>query len=314
MKSIFWGNGDRGVACLEELLKEGIIIDLVIAHPQKDNALSSVAHIAELHGIEAVAPQDPNHEDFIQFLKERASDLFILAGYGKIFRQPLIDVPRVMCINLHGGRLPEYRGSSPLNWSLINGEKLFGLSIIKVDAGVDTGDVLLDRTFPIDQNSTIADLHIVANKEFPRMLLEVVERINNGTLTAKPQDEMRASYYPLRFPEDGFILWDMYSAEQIHNRIRGLTEPYPCAFTFFGKRKIKLLASSLSLKRYFGEPGRVYQKTGKGLLVCAQDKCLWVTKATFEDTGENVLDVLDRYATLATIRQVALQGYYQSTP
>ncbi len=145
------------------------------------------------------------------------------------------------------------------------------------------------------------------------MLGEVVVRIEQGTYTTTKQDPSRAVYYPLRFPDDGLIFFDQFTAEQIHNRIRALTEPYPCAYTFFKKRKVKLVTSELHDQNYFGESGRVYRKTNRGLLVCASDRCLWITNAVFEDTGERVIEVAKRYEVFATLRRAAEEWYASDT-
>lgn len=304
MKIVFWGKGNRGVGCLQALYDKGYSIDLVVTHPQKGTEwYDSVSESAKQLDIPTLEPEDPNAEEVEQFLNNLAPDLFILAGYGKILKPNIIGIPSLMCINLHGGKLPKYRGSSPMNWALINGEASFTLSIIRVDAGVDTGDVLLEQTFNIGINDTIRDLHRIANEQFPKMLLEVVAQIEDGSYVLTPQDNSQASYYPLRFPEDGLILWDIYTAKQIHNRIRALTEPYPCAFTYFNGRKIRLLSSELYDYGYFGEPGRVYRKSSqRGLLVCALDKCLWITAAVFFEDGTPLIEVVNRYDKLATIR------------
>lgn len=305
MEITFFGNGSRGVSCLQALLENGYKINLVVIHPTDKN---TVKELAKQKGITTFEPDDPNSEEALKRLSSLGSDLFVLAGYGKIFYQQIINIPKIMCLNLHGGKLPQRRGSSPMNWALINGDKSFTLSIIKVATGVDCGDVLVERTFNIDINDTIRDLHKIANEHFPVMLLEAVEQIANGTYQLRVQNNIPAAYYPLRFPDDGLILWDMNTAEEIHNCIRALTEPYPCAFTFYNNRRIKLLASELNEYPFYGEPGRIYQKTKRGILVCASDRCLWIKSAVFDDNGQSILDEVNRYDRLATVRWLTIQN------
>jgi methionyl-tRNA formyltransferase len=310
MKIVLWGNGNRGVSCLQALHDDGYGVELVVAHPDGGGQwYGSVAALAEQLGIRVIRPENPNVDDVAQTLKAVGADLFVMAGYGKILRQRIIDSPGTICINLHAGKLPKYRGSSPLNWALINGETSFTLSVTSADAGVDTGDVLIERTFEISRDDTIRELHHIANNNFPGMLLEAVSQVEKDTHAPTPQDESLASYYPLRFPDDGLVLWDVYTAEQIHNRIRALTEPYPCAFTYFRGKRVKLLASEVSEHDFFGEPGRVYRKSKRGLLVCAVDRCLWVRDAVLVDDGAPLSDVIDRYDTLATLRGSVLLKY-----
>jgi methionyl-tRNA formyltransferase len=300
---VFFGNGPRGSSCLQAVLDAGYRVQLAVSHPT-DRALweGSFAQSARAAGLPLVQPAEPNDEAFLRLLGEMNPDVRVLAGYGKILRPPVIAVPRRLCINLHGGRLPGYRGSSPMNWALINGEKEFGLSVIQVDAGVDTGDVLIERVFPISPGDTIADLHRVANEEFPGMLLEAMRGVEAGTLRPRPQGSAGASYYPLRFPEDGFVLWDAMTAGEVHDRIRALTDPAPGAFTYYGSTRVRLLASAAPDVDFRGEPGRIYRVSpSKGVLVCASDKCLWLTRAVLPD-GSDLSGAARRYATMATIR------------
>ncbi|MBI4042392.1 MAG: methionyl-tRNA formyltransferase [Deltaproteobacteria bacterium] len=228
-------------------------------------------------------------------------DLLILAGYGKIIKEKILRLARIMCLNLHAGKLPKYRGSSPMNWALINGETSFTLSIIKVNKGIDTGDLLQEKTFPISLKDTIKTLHDLAAEEFPLLLLKTLSGIRNGTLAPSRQIREEASYYPLRFPEDGLILWDRLTAMEIHNRIRALAPPYPSAFTFYRGRKVKLVSSELHDFDFFGEPGRIYRITKRGFLICARDKCLWIREALFSESRESLHEIVHPYDKLLTL-------------
>ena len=311
MRIILWVNGARAVGCMEALSKGPYSISLAVLHPKEESTWSQkLEDLAKKFHWKTIAPDNPNSEAVEELLKQQKADFFVLAGYGKILKSNIINIPKLMTINLHGGKLPQYRGSSPMNWVLINGEKSFTLSIIRVDEGIDSGNILLERTFPISINDTIRELHTIANREFPGMLLETLSQIKEGSIDSKVQDPSRASYYPLRFPEDGLILWDRLKAEMIHNRIRALTTPYPGAFSFFNDKKVKLLASELNEFDYFGESGRIYQKTQRGLLICAVDKCLWIKEARFEEGGEPLQNHVKRYDKLVTLGGLLLRGIY----
>jgi methionyl-tRNA formyltransferase len=312
MKIVFFGSGQRGMSCLQALHEQKYPIAAVIVHPSPETP-SSLGAVAQSFQMPVLAPENPNTSDVVEKLKKYKADVFVLAGYGKIVRKELFEIPRLGTINLHGGKLPKYRGSSPMNWALLHGEKSFTLSAIRVDAGVDTGDVLLEKTFPISIDDTIVDLHQIANKTFPVMLVEVLKKLEKGPLKGKVQSDKGASYYPLRFPEDGLIVWDSLTAEQVHNQIRALTEPYPCAFTFFQNRKVKLISSELSKFPYYGEPGRVYSKSDKGLLVCALDRCLLIKKAIFADDGQSIMEAVKRYDRFLSLRSFMLNQFSQLT-
>lgn len=313
MKIVFWGNGERGEACLDAVQKAGFDIPLVVLHPSNSSSPSSLFLKTKSLGLKYIAPENPNSEDVIDRLASLKPDLFVMAGYGKIHGPDLIAIPKKMAINLHAGRLPDFRGSSPLNWALIRGETSVTLSIIKVDTGVDTGDILAEKKFGIDGHTTIRDLHIKANKYFPELLLQTLRKIEkNNFRPLRRQDKKKGAYYPLRFPDDGVIFWDMLTHDQIHNRVRALTRPYPLAFTYFQGRRIDLLASELNEKTFYGEPGRIYLKTSRGLLVCAQDRCLWITDAVFSDNGKSLYEAVRRYDTLATVRDTVLRLQYEN--
>lgn len=313
MRLVLWANGARGVACLEALAADSRRPSLVVVHPRaNDEQPGAVELAAGGLGIPAFAPEDPNAPEAVERLRRESADVFALAGYGRILRGALLDLPAAMTVNLHAGALPEYRGSSPMNWALINGERSFALSIIEVDRGVDTGDVLAERRFPIGIDSTIRDLHAIANRAFPRMLLDVLRAIESGSVHRRAQDPRRARYFPLRFPDDGLVLWDQLSAEQIHNRVRALRPPYPGAFTYYDNRRVTLIASEPATADVRGEPGRAYRKTARGLLVCAADRCLWIREARFDDDGAPLRDAIGRYDELATMRQVALRHFAEA--
>jgi methionyl-tRNA formyltransferase len=316
MRILFAGHKTRGLTCLEAVRARGHDIVAVVGHPvgSGGSTAESVAAAGRALGVPVFEAEDINSVQTVRSLQALHPDVLVLAGYGPILRGPVIDIASRGCVNLHGGRLPQYRGSSPLNWALINGETEFAISIIRVDAGIDSGDVLLDRTFPIGPDDTIADLHRIANANFPDMLVEVLEGIGDGTAHGRKQDPREAAYYPLRFPDDGLILWDLATAPQAHNRIRALTDPYPGAFTFLGSRRVRVLRSKAAARTYHGEPGRVYLKNEHGLLVCASDRCLWITRAVFEDDGADAIAHIARYQVFATVRGLALAGGLAAPP
>lgn len=310
MHITFFGNGNRGLACLEALTGQGYKINCIVVHPDKR---AKWEESAQRLGVDLISPDNPNEKSVREFLSAKNSDVFVLAGYGKILKSEIIALPKKMCVNLHGGKLPQYRGSSPMNWSLINGEEEFTLSIIQVDTGVDTGDVLLDKTYPIAPTDTIRELHAIANRDFPQMLLAVVRMLDEGTVAPRKQVESDARYFPLRFPEDGLIVWDLLSAEEVYNRIRALTEPYPCAYTYYHNKKIKLVAAEKSRIPFFGEAGRIYRKTDKGLLVCARDQSLWITAAYEDATQKPLSDIAERYQKFITASGAAVEKLKEGT-
>ena len=167
----------------------------------------------------------------------------------------------------------------------------------------------MEKSFDIHEETSIVDLHKIANMEFPSMLINVLEGIEKETLIISKQIEKNASYYPLRVPDDGFILWDVLNAEEIHNRIRALTTPYPCAFSFFQNKKIDFISSKLNKKSFFGEPGRIYNIKKDRFLVAAKQGSLWITKAFYNESKLKFLPVTNRYKSFSTVRDIGLNIY-----
>ena len=303
MKIIFFGKGKRGLVCLQKMQQEQENILLIISQ-ENDPYRQTFEQIAKESKIEISCPTDPNANYFLEKLGSFEADLFVLAGYGMILRESCLSIPKINCINLHGGKLPEYRGSSPMNWALINGEKQIGISIIEVDSGIDTGNVLAECSTKIDQHTNIAELHEWANEKFPVLLLSVITKIKEGTLVPKKQDNSIACYYPRRFSEDGFILWDQTNCIDAHNKIRALSEPYPCAYSYWEKRKIKFISSKIPEYSFRGEAGRIYRKSKGSFLIGTKDQALWITEALFCDDQSSAYSELQLYDKLSTIHQV----------
>ncbi|MEP0847961.1 MAG: methionyl-tRNA formyltransferase [Phycisphaerae bacterium] len=312
MRLVLWARGARGAACLEALLAANRRPRLLVLDPRAADSDGPLVRLADAAGIERVAPDDANDEPLAQRIRGEVPDVMVLAGYGRILKPATLALARLLTINLHAGRLPQYRGSSPMNWALINGDDSFALSIIRVDAGIDTGDILAERSFPVGPDDTIVDLHRVAQREFPSMLLDVLAQVEAGSLAPRKQDEAFARYYPLRFPDDGLVLWDVLTARQVHDRVRALRPPYPGAFTYSADRRVTLISSAMCETRVYGEPGRVYRVGPQGALVCAADRCLWIREARFADDGTSWLDCLRRYDQLGTLRGAALHFYSQN--
>lgn len=305
LKVLFAGGKERGAECLKTVAHLGHPVVGVIVSPN-GNSPSLLQGIARELSVPVFEEDHVNDPAFLERLRLLQPDVSVLAGFGRIVGRPFTCLAPRGCINLHAGKLPEYRGSSPMNWALINGEDEFAVSVIQVEQGIDTGDVLAESTIPISEDESIADLHRKANRAFPELLGTVLRQMEGGTLTRRRQDEARARYFPLRFPDDGLVLWDTLTARQVHNRVRALAPPYPCAFTYCLGRRVNLVRTNLEPAPFFGEPGRIYRKKRQGLLVCASDRCLWIREAFFQDTGEDLLPAVQCYEQLATVKQSIL--------
>ena len=161
-----------------------------------------------------------------------------MCGFPYILKKNVISLPRFGTLNLHGGKLPEFRGGSPINWQIIKGKKKIGLSVIKIKKGIDTGDIASERTFLLNKDQTIKKAHQKANKIFPRMLYESILKIIKKKKLKKQNG--KAKYYKQRSDKDGQVNWKKMNSTEVVNLVRAISFPYPGAYTFYEGKKIRI--------------------------------------------------------------------------
>ena len=279
MKIIYFGNGCRGLHCLDILIKKKYKIIVIVGHAGD----SDVVRLGQKHGIPTLQPRKVNENNFVNKLREYSPDLFVLAGYNQIFKKDLINLPKRGALNLHGGKLPEYRGTAPINWQIINGELKGGCCIIFMDEGIDTGDIVEQVYYDIYKNDTAGDIIKKQLRIFPPMLIRVIENIRRNKLTRVKQDLSVGAYYTRRYPKDGRINWQTKTAKQVHNLVRALNGPYPPAFCNYNGERYNILSSRILEEKIMGSPGRIALRRGNGTVVIAKDKGLLITEISRED-------------------------------
>lgn len=261
---VFYLYAARGLATLKAVLAAGHELAFAVLPPGHDD----VADACRGLGVETRIIENVNDPDFVTQVSDARATLGVIAGYSTIFKPPLIDAPEFGTINLHGGRLPEYRGGSPLNWQIINGEARAGISVIRVDAGIDTGPVLAEATFDIGPDETIREAHERANALFPGLVVEVIGHMEAGTLNERPQDEARAHYWRQRKPADGAIDWQNMTARQVHDLVRAVTRPYPGARAASPTGTLHIFETRMPAAALDGSPGQVIDGEGPGNDLC----------------------------------------------
>ncbi len=295
MKILYMGNKNRGLICLEALLKEGEDICGVVISPfpkikaggkKTKPEYEALKQFAIKKKISVFQPLKINAPLLVRKIKKMSPDLIVMAGYNQILKKEIIKIPKKGVINLHGGKLPQYRGSSTLNWMIINGETEGGVAIISIDRGVDTGDIIAEENFEIKPDDTIQDVVDKTDKIFPSLLIKIIREIKNGVVKRKPQSLEEGVYYHTRHPRDGKINWERLSAKEIYNLIRALTHPYPGAFTYFNNKKLFIWKASLLKENIRGIPGRVCLRRPPGVIVISADKGLLITKVQTENKTE----------------------------
>ena len=217
--------------------------------PMKEAALS--------YQLPVYQPTTLKDEGFMDLLKELAPDLIVVTAYGKILPKAVLDFPRYGCVNVHASLLPKYRGAGPIQWAIINGETETGITTMQMGEGLDTGDILLQESIPITDETTADVLFDQLAELGGVLLLETIEAIENGTVTAKPQDESKATYAP-----------------RILRRIRGVT-PWPSAVVLYEEKRMKIFDAEVVEGTASETPGQILKADAEGLLVaCGKNKLL----------------------------------------
>lgn len=265
-KIILFLNGDRGIFILNHLLQEGRNIVAIVA--PEDSFFWKIAN--QYCKQQLIRSAKVNDDKTVRLLRSLNPDMFIVAGFPTIFKKMLLTIPKFGTLNLHGGPVPQYRGGSPLNWQIINGEKKIGVSIILMDNGIDTGDILAQGFFDLALTDDINTVHQKANKCFVKLVSEVIKRFEKNEIFPQKQNEHAAQYWVQRSPQDGFIQWSVMTAQQVVNLIRALKPPYPSAFTYLDSQKIFLYDAVVPGKTIKGVPGKVIylQKIGPYVICC----------------------------------------------
>lgn len=200
--------------------------------------------VAEEKGIPVYQPLRVKRKAAVQELVEAAPDLIFVTAYGQILSEEILQIPRLGCINLHTSLLPKYRGAAPIQWAIVNGETVTGVTAMQMDVGMDTGDILVQRQVAIDAEETAGSLTDKLAAEGADLAKEVLQRLIDGeTLPRQKQEEAQATYAPIIQKEDGCIDWNK-SARQIEQQIRGFLE-WPGAYTQLEERKIIVLKAKV---------------------------------------------------------------------
>jgi len=272
MDLIFLGTPSFAVPTLEKILEAGHKVLTVITQPDRPKgrgqslAASPVKESALRHGLPVFQPERIKRPEVLEQLKAFHADAMVVVGYGQIISQAIIDLPRHGIINVHGSLLPKYRGAAPIQWSITNGEKVTGVTTMRIDAGLDTGDMLLKTETSIGPNETALELGARLAVLGADLLVETLARIE--AIVPEKQDSSQATYAPILKKEDGRIDWTQ-PAQAIHNRVRGLL-PWPGGFTVFRGQTLNVWKSRIA-DVAAGKPGQILA-AGKSLQVICGDE------------------------------------------
>ena len=277
LKTIFMGTPDFAVPCLEVLQAKTEVL-AVITQPDRPKGrghnlqASPVKQKALEYNLPVLQPEKIKTEEFTAELERLQPDLIVVVAFGQILSQRILDIPPLGCVNVHASLLPRYRGAAPIHWSIINGEKETGVTTMLMDAGLDTGDMLLKDKVTITEEMTTEELHDQLMAMGGKLLAETIDGLANGTITPEKQDDSISNYAGMLNKETGHIDWSK-SAVEIHNLIRGLNS-WPVAWSMKDGKNYKFWRTKVENSNSDKTPGTVVElrknsfclATGEGLL------------------------------------------------
>lgn len=247
LKVLFLGNHTVGIKVLDTLIKEkDIDIVGIIAHPKDPEdgiRYQSVFDYAKLKNIKVIR-SNLNKEEDINFIKLLQPDLLFVTDFKFILKKDVLNIPKIGSVNLHPSLLPKYRGRASINWAIINGEKELGLTGHWINEGTDTGDIIKQLKFKLDFSENINDALQKYYPLYKEITEEIINIIKSGHFLGQKQIEKDSSYFPKRIPNDGLINWN-FNNIQIYNFVRAISYPYPGAFSYLNKEKIKIWETNI---------------------------------------------------------------------
>ena len=282
MRVIFMGTPDFAVPSLEALLTKHEVV-LVVTQPDKPKGRGKkmvptpVKACALEHGIPVLQPEKVKEPEFVEQLRSYEPDLIAVTAFGQILSEPILEMPKYGCINVHGSLLPKYRGAAPMQWSIIDGEKVTGITTMYMAKGLDSGDMLLKAEVEITDEDTFATIHDKMAVTGANLLLDTLDQLEAGTLERIPQDHDAATYAPMITKETGHIDWSK-NRQDIINLIRGLN-PVPAAYTIYEEEVLKIFGAVISdVQTDDAANGEIVAVVKKGFVVKCGDGCLLITE------------------------------------
>ena len=249
MRVVFMGTPDFAVDCLDILVEKGHEVVGVFSQPDKPQGRKQIMTPPDVKvralelGLDVYQPVSLKNDEVAELIENLAPELIVVVAYGKLIPQRVLDIPKYGCVNVHASLLPKLRGAAPIQWSVINGEKETGVTTMQLDAGLDTGDILLVKKTDIEPDETSGELFDRLKVLGAQLLIETIDAMLAGTLSPIKQDDSQSTYAAMLSKNISAVDWTK-TAQQVHNHIRGL-EPWPVASTVINDKVVKLYGSRL---------------------------------------------------------------------
>ena len=244
MRIVFMGTPDFARSALEKIIEAGHEVVLVVTQPDKPKGRSGELQVSDVkacaleHNLPVFQPVKIKEAEHVAYLKSIPADIYVVTAFGQILSQEILDIPKFGCVNIHASLLPKYRGAAPIQQAILDGEKETGVTIMQMAAGMDTGDILIQRTIPIEEDETGGGLFDKLSVLGAELIVDALPMIERGELTPVPQDEEKATKCGKLSKDMGRVDFSQ-PAEKIRNLVRGLN-PWPSAFTYLDKKMLKI--------------------------------------------------------------------------
>jgi len=278
MDLIFLGTPTFAVPTLERIIAAGHRVLAVFTQPDRpkgrggETAAPPVKEAALRFGLAVHQPERVRRPDVVDQLRQMSPDAIVVVGYGQIIPQSIIDIPRLGIVNLHASLLPKYRGAAPIQWAIANGETRSGVTTMRIDAGLDTGDMLLKWQTEIGPEENAPELGRRMAVAGADLLIETLRGLESGTIQPEPQDNSQATLAPILKKEDGLIDWN-WPAQKIFNRSRGFL-PWPGAYSFFRGQLFHIWKARVAEESTLELPGRLIARRKRLLVACGEGTAL----------------------------------------
>lgn len=286
MKVVFMGTPDFSVPTLEKIVEAGHEVIGVVTQPDKakgrgkNMAFPPVKEKALEYGLKVYQPRRAREPEFVEEMKALKPDVMVVVAFGQILPKAILDIPVYGCINVHASLLPKYRGAAPIQWAVISGEKVSGVTTMQMDVGLDTGDMLLKAEVVLDEEETGGSLHDKLSVIGGDLLIQTLEGLEKGTLTPEKQDDSQTGEYARMLDKALGQIDFSKSAEEIERLIRGLN-PWPSAYTHYQGKTMKLWRAEV-VPVGNGKPGQILEVDKKGFVVQTGEKALRVIELQME--------------------------------
>ena len=293
MKVIYMGTPDFSVGALEAIIKAGHEVVLVVTQPDKPKGrgkamqASPVKECALSHGLEVFQPTKIRESENVEYLRKFDADIFVVAAFGQILPKSILDMPKYGCVNIHASLLPKYRGAAPIQWAVINGDEVTGVTTMLMNEGIDTGDMIAKKQVRLAEDETGGSLFDRLAETGAELIVETMKMLEEGTAEFTHQNSEEATHTSMISKELGSIDWSKPAAE-IERLIRGLN-PWPSAYTRLNGKTFKIWKAQVAEGSSSDKPGTIIKIGKNELLVQTGEGALSLTEVQLE--GKKRMDV-----------------------